>query len=149
MLIVRIEGATRNLGKPKDWSEDQACLELPIRDMNLEDGSPVMASAWQPTADELEQLKLGGHVFLWVWGRGHPPVALTVGEGHGVKGLMWRGPGGALISDREVPGVTQRLDESTAKFYGGDYMVGETITMSAAKVIAAALGFAYSDRGDA
>lgn len=78
MLIARIDGATRELGKPKNWPEGQECLTLPIKDIELEDGSDVMASAWQPDSQELERLVQGGHVILWVWGTGHPPVAMTV-----------------------------------------------------------------------
>lgn len=140
MQIVRVEGATRELGKPAEWGEDQKCLTLPVKDTVLEDGSKVMVSAWQPSQEELAQLAADGHVYLWVWGQGHPPVAITVaGAEH--KGTMMRGPGGALVCDREIEGVTQKLDADSARFYGGPYMLAETVTLGAARVIAAAMGF--------
>lgn len=50
------------------------------------------------------------------------------------------GSGGALVCDVEIPGVTQQLSDDTAKYYGGKYMVGESITRSAARRLAILLG---------
>ena len=72
MLIARVMGFTRELGK------SQGFRGLPIRDDRLEDGSPVMISAWEPTPNELAILNAGGRVVLSVIGSAHPPVALTV-----------------------------------------------------------------------
>lgn len=80
MLIGLIDGFTRQLGKPPDWPEDKPCQSLAIRDTTSTEGDPVMGSAWIPTPEELERLKAGAHIHLWIWGTGHPPVALTVGE---------------------------------------------------------------------
>lgn len=79
MLIARIAGATRVLGK------SQGYLGLPIRDEfrnTTVDGpqTPVMVTAWEPTPDELERLKKGALVQLCILGTGHPPVMLEVGE---------------------------------------------------------------------
>jgi hypothetical protein len=72
MLIARILGFTRELGK------SQGFRGLPIRDEKLEDGSPVMVSAWEPTPQELAILNAGGKVMLSVIGTAHPPVLLHV-----------------------------------------------------------------------
>lgn len=53
---------------------------------------------------------------------------------------FWRGPGGSLLCDREIPGVTQRLDDASARNYGGQWLVGETLTRSACEFIAVAMG---------
>lgn len=47
---------------------------------------------------------------------------------------------GALVCDVEIPGLTQVLSDEHAQSYGGRFFVGETITKSAAKQLAEALG---------
>ena len=81
MLIGRIHGATRVLGK------SQGYLGLPLRDEvrnTTVDGerTPVMVTAWEPTPDELERLNKGASVHLVVVGTQHPPVMLEVGAVH-------------------------------------------------------------------
>ncbi len=81
MIIGRIEGATRVLGKPKDWDEshpDQRCGALAVLDIPPGQGGPAMVSAWFPTPDEVERLRQGQPVYLSIFGTGHPPVALWV-----------------------------------------------------------------------
>jgi hypothetical protein len=73
MMIKRIEGATRVLG------QSQGYLGLPVLDTNLEDGTPVMVTAWEPTPKEIEAIQNGAPVFLQVLGTAHPPVNLWVG----------------------------------------------------------------------
>ena len=81
MLIGRIANATRNLGAPPDWNPetDGNCAHLPIRDEPTESGN-VMVSAWYPTPQEVQKMINGAPVYLHVFGAGHPPVMLTVGE---------------------------------------------------------------------
>lgn len=79
MLIGRIEGATRVLGK------SQGYIGLPIRDEvrnTTVDGeqTPVMVTAWEPTPDEIDRINCGAPVQLCVVGTGHPPVMLEVGK---------------------------------------------------------------------
>jgi hypothetical protein len=50
------------------------------------------------------------------------------------------GTGGALICDEEIAGVTQQLDKDAAKYYGGNFMVGESMVIGAARRIAELLG---------
>lgn len=82
MLIKRTPGATRFLGAPADWNEerDGVCVGLPIKDQKDHNGVNYMISTWEPTEEELERLKSGASVLLWVVGVAHPPVALTVGS---------------------------------------------------------------------
>jgi hypothetical protein len=79
MLIGRIPGATRVLGK------SQGYLGLPLRDELIEEGvnganTPCMTTAWLPTPDELLRLNNGAAVHLRILGTAHPPVILEVGE---------------------------------------------------------------------
>jgi hypothetical protein len=79
MLIARILGATRELGKPVDWDDEKngSCGSLPIRDEQVR-GANVMVSAWTPTPGELARLNAGAPIYLYVWGTSHPPVAVEV-----------------------------------------------------------------------
>lgn len=78
MILKRIEGATRILGAPSDWKDDGTqCVGLPVRDVDTSDGR-FMLSAWEPTPDELERIRQGASVILWVRGTQHPVVAFTV-----------------------------------------------------------------------
>lgn len=79
MMIGRIEGCTRVLGKAQGY------LGLPLRDVLIHDtvtgpGTPAMETAWLPTPDELARLNAGAPVILRVIGTGHPPVMIDVGE---------------------------------------------------------------------
>lgn len=69
---------------------------------------------------------------------GAQPVGATV-----IGGLnFWCGPGGALLCDTAIPGLTQEVndEDGSVQYYGGRFFVGETILPSAAKLIARALG---------
>lgn len=73
MISLAIEGTTRRIGKAQGYKG------LCIRDIVLPTGTPAMATAWEPTPDELARLKLGAPVHLIVLGMAHPPVILEVG----------------------------------------------------------------------
>lgn len=80
MIPAMIQGATRNLGAPKNWTaEDGICRGLPIRDDNG-GGQNLMTSAWEPTPAELDLLNKGAKIYLTIVGTGHPPVSLWVNE---------------------------------------------------------------------
>lgn len=79
MMIARISGATRVLGK------SQGYLGLPLRDevRNTTVDGPathVMVTAWEPTPDELERIAKGAKIHLVVVGTRHPPVRMEVGN---------------------------------------------------------------------
>lgn len=48
---------------------------------------------------------------------------------------------GALMCDREIPGLNHELEgDGAKKYYGGRYFVCETLSRKAGKIIAEALG---------
>lgn len=77
MIAARIEGAGQAVGK------EQGYLELFIRhevcDGNECDCGPVMATAWEPTPDELLALVKGAKVEIRLRGEYHPPIIVGVG----------------------------------------------------------------------
>jgi hypothetical protein len=80
MIVKRIEGADLVLGAPKDWKDDGvSCVGLPVKYVPTDQGV-FMVSAWEPTEEELEALKRGESVKLWIRGMQHPVVSLTVGD---------------------------------------------------------------------
>lgn len=81
MIIGRIQGATRTLGKPANWDQshpDTQCEALSILDVAPCDGGPAMVSAWFPSPEEISLLQAGQPVYLSIFGTAHPPVALWV-----------------------------------------------------------------------
>ena len=79
MIIGRIEGATRVLGK------SQGYLGLPLKDVLISstvDGpeTPAMETAWIPNPDEIERINAGAPVILRVLVTAHPPVMIEVGN---------------------------------------------------------------------
>lgn len=58
----------------------------------------------------------------------------------------WVDVGGALMVSKDVPGITQKLADDTAKFYGGNHFVCETIRASAGKAIAEAMGWEFVEK---
>lgn len=144
MLIGRIDGATRSLGKPEGWPEDKPCQVLHIRDIEINNGDNVMASAWVPTPDEAKALGEGAHIHLWVWGKGHPPVAITVADVKATRGnAFFEKRCGALTSDIEIPGISQELSDLNAKFYGGKHFIAEGLVERAAEYFAGLLGLKF------
>lgn len=145
MLIGRIDGFTRVLGKPEGWPEDKPCQALHIKDIAIDDGN-VMVSAWCPTPQEAVAIAEGGHIHLWIWGTGHPPVAVTV-SGVIHKGNAWYEKScGALVCDVEIEDITQTLSDTSAQWYGAKYFVGESISESAAEKLAVRLGLKWCGR---
>lgn len=51
--------------------------ELKILDLHIAIRDGCSVSRWEPTPKELEMLKAGGSIELWIMGR-QPPVALQV-----------------------------------------------------------------------
>lgn len=95
MLVNRIQGATRNLGKPSDWDDSKGnCVSLPIRDEVLSGGIPCMVSSWQPTPEEAERIAAGAPIWLRIVGVSHPPVSLEVSAPPSVSDGNPEGRGG-------------------------------------------------------
>jgi hypothetical protein len=80
MIPLRIAGHTRYLGAPREWKPevDGPCGFLAIRDEDTTAGR-AMASAWEPTPEELARLNAGAPIILHVIGIVHPPVDVRVG----------------------------------------------------------------------
>lgn len=74
MINLSPPSTTRRIGK------SQGYLGLSVTDTQLQDGSPVMVTSWQPTPAEQKLICAGAPIYLWVLGSAHPPVMLTVGE---------------------------------------------------------------------
>lgn len=79
MIVAMIDGCTRMLGAPPDWTPETSgrCVGLPIRD-EMNGDMPCMVSAWEPTPQEIAMIAAGAKVYLSVIGIGHPPVRLFV-----------------------------------------------------------------------
>lgn len=74
MISLAIEGTTRRIGK------SQGYLGLCVRDFVFGNGTPAMATAWQPTPDEIARIVAGAPIYLTILGSAHPHVCLDVGE---------------------------------------------------------------------
>ena len=80
MISVRIKDSNTVYGTPDDWdNRNGECANLFVR-KQVQDGVPVMLSAWKPTALELEMLQGGASIVLGVLGEGHPPVLMYVSD---------------------------------------------------------------------
>lgn len=89
MLIKRVVGANRVMVGPPNRSEEEVA-DLPIRDVYVQD-LHFMVSAYEPTPAELEMLKQGHPLLLWISAPQHPVCAVTVGYPDG-----WTEESGAL-----------------------------------------------------
>lgn len=75
MIPGIIEGGTHRLQAPCDWPADEpSCGSLVMRRVGCR-----MTSAWLPTVEELQALVAGAPVYLTVYSRQHPPVAVYTG----------------------------------------------------------------------
>jgi hypothetical protein len=63
------------LDRPHEMSIDE-CEPLSVWQGETETGQPVVISCWKPTQDELAEIQRTGRVWLFVFGRSMPPVAL-------------------------------------------------------------------------
>jgi hypothetical protein len=77
--IGRIQGCTRVIG------QSQGYLGLPLRDVVVDDSvngpkTPAMETAWLPTPGEIAAINAGAPIILRVFGTGHPPVMVYVGQ---------------------------------------------------------------------
>lgn len=92
MLIARIEGATRIVGRSQGYHG------LPLRDELIHctvngPATPCMVTAWAPTPEELAALNAGASVHVRILGCAPPPMLVLVGP---VPGDDDAAPGGAV-----------------------------------------------------
>ncbi len=71
MRAIRALNATRVLAQSQD-----EYYTLAIRDETV-DGRNHMVSAWEPTPQDIENIKNGGTVYLAILGTVHPPVVVS------------------------------------------------------------------------
>jgi hypothetical protein len=77
---IQWETPSRRLGAPANWDHerDGICHTLEILDVDVS-GSNFMVSAWQPTEAEMKRLQEGKPLLLWIQGRSHPVVMVSIG----------------------------------------------------------------------
>lgn len=80
MNPIKIPGANKEFAAPTDWDglRNGECATLPVLMTVDDEGLMLLQSAWKPDAAELEALNHGSAVVLMIFGRGHPPVSLSV-----------------------------------------------------------------------
>jgi hypothetical protein len=66
------------LDKPADKGRDE-CEPLCVWRGDSVEGIPLVISCWKLTREELEEITRTGRLYLTVYGRTMPPVALAVG----------------------------------------------------------------------
>lgn len=71
---VPFQGANHNLLPP---SGDNDCMELPVYKGKSPRGETFYISCWKLTKPELEELLKTGKVYVFVYGGGHPPIAIS------------------------------------------------------------------------
>ena len=70
--------ANVTLERPKDMTAEQ-CYDLQVwRGVNAADGSPLVVSKWQLSAEDLKEINEKGVIYLGVIGHTMPPVWLVV-----------------------------------------------------------------------
>ena len=67
------------LDPPRGMSNED-CLSMSVWVGPLADGSPAVISCWKVTAEELEEIKRTGRVWLMVLGSGSPPMYITASK---------------------------------------------------------------------
>lgn len=79
MIPVAFPEANSTFGPPEGVAESQVAT-VPAFTGEVKggsmDGAPLVVTAWQPTAEELEELIQGGKLYLTVLG-GLPPHCIT------------------------------------------------------------------------
>lgn len=105
MNIINHPICNRLIGAPADMTDDQ-CSALPVYDVEDEHGRWSI-SFWMPSVGELEILKAGGSVALWVRasGRQHPVVGMAAEE-----------PVGATLAEKiALAAKLQAINEKEAR----------------------------------
>ena len=77
MIACSFPQSNHVFDKPENMSYDE-CDPLCVWVGPTQDNYPVVISCWKLTKEELEEINKTGRVWLTVFGRGMPPVALTV-----------------------------------------------------------------------
>lgn len=89
MKPAPFDQATGNLAPPEGWTREQ-CGDLPFH----YDGQAYV-SCWEPSDEERRLIAEGAPVWLYVWGRAHPPVKVTAESPWAAAPASDDGEGGA------------------------------------------------------
>lgn len=78
MKPVNFKESNFTFNKPASMT-DEECSPLPVFRGQLSNGAPVVISCWEFDEEELKQILLSPNrkVWLYVFGTGTPPVALS------------------------------------------------------------------------
>lgn len=75
MFATNFDESNHVLDKPPGMDREE-CEALSVWVGPLPNGFPVVVSCWKPTAEELEEIKRTGRVWLMIWGPTMPPAVL-------------------------------------------------------------------------
>lgn len=65
-------------GAPKDWDQKELPCSAIAVTVHKDSQGTILSTFWRPTTEEIEQLKVGALVRIWVFGEGLPPMSVTV-----------------------------------------------------------------------
>lgn len=75
MNAIKFPQANIEFTKPQGWTDEQ-CHSLSAWRGEDSNTGPVIISAWIPTPEEIDDMKVGKPVFLAICGHAMPPVSL-------------------------------------------------------------------------
>lgn len=74
MIATAFDEENAVLDKPPDWEGDSCeCLSVWRGDDSA--GNPAVISCWKPTAEEWEEMRRTGRVWIIIHGHSMPPIA--------------------------------------------------------------------------
>lgn len=76
MVPCSFEESNHVFAKPANMTHDE-CEPLSVCFTQFDDGNPVIISCWKITAEEIEEFQRTGRIWLYIYGAGMPPVALS------------------------------------------------------------------------
>lgn len=78
MKPIKFKESNKVYGAPENWDEKQhgECSALQVFEGETPSGLNAIISVWQPTPEEVEDIKSGKPIYLHITGNGHPPVCL-------------------------------------------------------------------------
>ena len=59
------------------------------------------------------------------------------------KQKAWYGPGGALVTGKEIEGITQTLTESGSNYYGAGFLIAESMSYKTAVILSKVLNLEF------
>jgi hypothetical protein len=81
MRYIQHPSNNKVLGAPEGWDQEElpvGALPVTLATVDCQPKLPVMVSFWVPDVAELESIKAGKPIRLWVHGTVHPIVGMDV-----------------------------------------------------------------------